>query len=274
MTYEVRPAPDWSKRTLAVRRLGRVEYGQGLALQARLVDERRRDEIPDTLLLLEHSHVITLGSSARGEHVLLSPEELAAGEIAVHRAGRGGDVTYHGPGQLVGYPVLDLKPDRKDLHAYLRGIEGALLRTLAAFGLEGTREPSATGIWAGGAKVAAVGVRVSSRWITSHGFALNASTDLSYFSAIVPCGIRGRPVTSLSRLLGREVATWDAAAAVVAAMVDEFGYGAADDPAGPATDRRTAKARAAATTSTGGDAAARTATGARSRRRPGATSPA
>lgn len=221
---------DWSGRTLSVRRLGRVEYGEALALQADLVEQRRLGTIPDTLLLLEHSHVVTLGSSARNKHVLLGPDELASRNIAVYRTGRGGDVTYHGPGQLVGYPILDLKPDRKDLHAYLRGVEGVLLRVLAAFGLEGQRESGATGVWVDGAKAAAVGVRVSSGWIASHGFALNANTDLSYFSAIVPCGIPGRPVTSLSRLLGRRVTPWDAADMVGAAMAEEFGYRRVDDP--------------------------------------------
>jgi len=204
-----------------------MEYGEALALQADLVEQRRLGSVPDTLLLLEHAHVVTLGSSAREEHVLLTPGELASRDIAVHRTGRGGDVAYHGPGQLVGYPILDLKPDRKDLHAYLRSVEGVLLRVLAAFGLRGKREPGATGVWVDGAKAAAVGVRVSSGWIASHGFALNANTDLSYYSAIVPCGIPDRPVTSLSRLLGREVTPWDAAEAVGAAMVEEFGYGGA-----------------------------------------------
>ena len=231
---------DWSGRTLAVRRLGRVEYGDALALQADLVEQRRLGRIPDTLLLLEHSHVVTLGSSARDEHVLLAPDELASRGIAVHRAGRGGDVTYHGPGQLVGYPILDLKPDRKDLHAYLRSVEGVLLRVLAAFGLHGERDSDATGIWVDGAKTAAVGVRVSSGWISSHGFALNANTDLSYFSAIVPCGIPDRPVTSLSRLLGRDVTPWDAAEVVGAAMVDEFGYGTVDDPSALGEDEHSA----------------------------------
>lgn len=230
---EVAGPPAWGERILAVRRLGRIEYGDGLALQARLVEKRRRGEIPDTLLVLEHSHVVTLGSSARAEHVLASRAELASRGISVYKTGRGGDVTYHGPGQLVGYPVLDLKPDRKDLHAYLRSIEGVLLRALAAFGLEGRREPSATGAWVGGAKAAAIGVRVSSGWISSHGFALNANTDLSYFEAIVPCGIPGRSVTSLSRLLGREVPPAAAIPAVVAAMVEEFGYRAAEEGALP-----------------------------------------
>ena len=219
-------------RTLAVRYPGRIAYGPALELQATLVEQRRRGEIPDTLLLLEHPHVITLGSSGRAGHVLMPAAELARRGIALHQAGRGGDVTYHGPGQLVGYPILDLKPDRRDLHHYLRSLEAVLIRALGAFGLHGERDERATGAWVGGAKVAAIGIRVSSGWITSHGFALNADTDLSCFDAIVPCGLPGRPVTSLSRLLDRRVTPELAAPAVVAAMAAEFGYGSVDDPGG------------------------------------------
>ena len=222
----------WSGRTLAVRYPGRLGYEAALELQAALVEQRRRDEIPDTMLLLEHPHVITLGSSSRAGHVLLSGDELSRRGIALHEAGRGGDVTYHGPGQLVGYPILDLKPDRKDLHRYLRSLESVLIRALGAFGLTGERDRVATGVWAGGAKVAAIGIRVSSGWITSHGFAINAETDLSHFDAIVPCGLRGRPVTSMSRLLGRRVSPGEAAPAVVNAMAAKFGYGRVDDPGG------------------------------------------
>lgn len=180
--------------------------------------------------------MVTLGSSGRDDHVLLSGDELAARQIGLHRTGRGGDATYHGPGQLVGYPVVDLKPDRKDLHAYLRSLEQVLIDALAAMGLEGERDPAGTGVWVRGAKAAAIGIRVSSGWITSHGFALNASTDLAYFGAVVPCGIPDRPVTSLSRLLGREVSPEEAAAPVVAAMKRVFGYGRVRD-AGPGLAR-------------------------------------
>ncbi len=219
----------WGARTLAVRYPGRLRYGEGVALQEELVRRRRDDLLDDTLLLLEHAHVITLGSSGRDRHVLHSRAELEARGIELHRAGRGGDATYHGPGQLVGYPILDLKPDRKDLHAYLRALEEVLLRTLAAFGIRGRRDSSATGVWVDEAKVAAIGIRVSSGWITSHGFALNVDTDLSYFGAIVPCGLAGRPVTSLARLLGRPVAPSEAAPAIVSAMSSVFGYGSLDD---------------------------------------------
>lgn len=198
-------------------------------MQADLVERRRSDELPDTLLLLEHPHVITLGSSGHDRHVLLTRNELAARNIGLHEAGRGGDVTYHGPGQLVGYPILDLKPDRKDLHLYLRSLEEVLLRTLRVFAIAGRRDDTATGVWVGDAKVAAVGIRVSSGWITSHGFALNANTDLSYFDAIVPCGLAGRPVTSISRLVDREITPDEAAPVVVEAMKEVFGYGSVED---------------------------------------------
>ncbi len=223
------PPSSWGHRTLAVRYTGRTGYPEALELQAALVEQRRNGEIPDTLLLLEHPHVVTLGSAGGRGHLRDSPGELAARGIGVYEAGRGGDVTYHGPGQLVGYPILDLKPDRRDLHAYLRSLENVLIGALRTFGIDGQRDASATGVWAGGAKVAAIGIRVSSGWITSHGFALNVSTDLSYFDTIVPCGLHGCQVTSVSRFLGREIALDAVAPALVRAMAEEFGYGSVDD---------------------------------------------
>lgn len=214
-------------RPLEVRRLGTVPYAEGLEIQAELVKRRRAGEIPDTLLLLEHPHVITLGSGSHEEHVLLGPEERAARGIELFPTGRGGDVTYHGPGQLVGYPILDLKPDRQDLHRYLRDLEEALIVALAAFGLEGGRKEGLTGVWVEDRKLAAIGVRVSSGWITSHGFALNVSTDLSFFGAIVPCGIREHGVGSLSGELGRAVPMGEAEAAVLRGLERVFGFAAA-----------------------------------------------
>jgi lipoyl(octanoyl) transferase len=216
--------PTASTRPLDVRRLGRVSYGDALALQEGLVKERRAGEIPDTLLLLEHPHVITLGSGSHAEHVLVSDEERAARGIELFATGRGGDVTYHGPGQLVGYPILDLKPDRQDLHRYLRDLEEMLIGVFAEFGIEGGRKEGLTGVWAEDRKIAAIGVRVSSGWITSHGFALNVATDLSYFGAIVPCGIRQHGVGSLSQELGRPVTLDEASAAVIRAMERTFGF--------------------------------------------------
>ena len=202
-------------RPMQVRRLGTVPYGDALALQDELVRRRRAGEIPDTLLLLEHPHVITLGSGSHDEHVLVSADERAARGIELFETGRGGDVTYHGPGQLVGYPIFDLKPDRQDLHRYLRDIEQALIGVLSDFGLAGTRKEGLTGVWVDGRKLAAIGVRVSSGWITSHGFALNVHTDLSFFGTIVPCGIRDHDVGSLSAELGRPVGMPEAEAAAV-----------------------------------------------------------
>ena len=191
---------------LAVRRLGTVAYREALALQEELVRARRVERIPDTLLLLQHPHVITLGSSSDPAHVLASPDQRAGLGIEVFEAGRGGDVTYHGPGQLIGYPIVALEERRHDLHRYLRDLEGALIDGLARLGVTGRRMQGFTGVWTPGGKIAAIGVRVSSGWITSHGFALNVATDLSYFATIVPCGIEGRAVTSIALELGHTVA--------------------------------------------------------------------
>ena len=191
-------------RPLHVRRLGRVRYADALDLQARLVRERRAGAIPDTLLLLEHDPVFTLGRNARRENLLLSAEALRERGFDVFETGRGGDVTYHGPGQVVGYPILDLSPDRQDVHRYVRDLEEVMIRTCADYGVEAGRVAGLTGVWVGADKIGAIGVRIS-RWVTSHGFAYNVSTDLAAFDLIVPCGIRGRGVTSLALLLGREV---------------------------------------------------------------------
>jgi len=191
-------------RPLAVRRLGRVSYADGLELQAKLVTARQAGEIPDTLLLLEHDPVLTLGRNARRENLLSSEDGLRARGIEVFEAGRGGDVTYHGPGQVVGYPILDLSPDRRDVHRYVRDLEEVMVRTCADYGIAAGRVAGLTGTWVGLDKIGAIGVRIA-RWVTSHGFALNVATDLSAFELIVPCGIRNRGVTSLERLLGRPI---------------------------------------------------------------------
>ncbi len=184
--------------------------------------QRRVDLIPDQLLLLEHPHVITLGTSSRSDHVLLSEDERRLLAIDLFETGRGGDVTYHGPGQLVGYPILDLKPDRCDLHRYVRDLEEVLIRSLARFGVVAGREKGLTGVWVGEEKLAAIGVRVSSGWITSHGFALNVATDLRFFDAIVPCGIHDRKVTSIERQLARTVPIEDVASCVAACFAEVF----------------------------------------------------
>ena len=189
--------------TIEVRRLGTIGYQAALDLQAQLVERRKQGLIPDQLLLLEHPPVITLGVRTRNDrsHVLESEAALAAKGVGLFETGRGGDVTYHGPGQLVGYPIVDLKPDRCDVHRYVRDLEEVLIRAVDAFGVRAGRIEGLTGIWVGDQKLAAIGVRIS-RWVTSHGFALNVNTDLSHFGLIVPCGITDKGVTSLERLLG------------------------------------------------------------------------
>jgi lipoyl(octanoyl) transferase len=197
-----------------------VEYDAAVDLQRDLVEERRAGRIGDTLLLLEHPPVITLGVRTRGgsPNVLASVDELAAAGVLLRETGRGGDVTYHGPGQLVGYPIFDLKPDRCDVHQYVRDLESALVAALLEFGIYAGRVEGLTGVWAGSPgreeKLAAIGVRIS-RWITSHGFALNVSPDLAHFNLIVPCGIADRRVTSIATLLQRPVPMKDVEDAVV-----------------------------------------------------------
>jgi len=182
---------------MVIRDLGTIGYEAAWALQQQLVEQRKAQQIPDTLLLLEHPHVFTLGRNARQEHLLARPPE-----VEVHQTNRGGDITYHGPGQLVGYPVFHLGAIRKDVVWYVRSIEEALIRALAEFGIEAGRNRGYTGVWVKGEKVAAIGVHIS-RWVTSHGFALNVAPELRYFECIVPCGIRQAGVTSMERLLGR-----------------------------------------------------------------------
>src|SRR5262245_29018390 len=186
---------------LEVRRLGRVPYVEALTLQRQLVEERRADAIPDVLLLVEHPPVLTLGVRGDGgrSHILATPEALTARGIEVFETGRGGDITYHGPGQIVGYPIINLKPDRCDVHRYVRDLEEVLIRAAADYGIAAGRIEGLTGVWVGDEKLAAIGVRIS-RWITSHGFALNHTTNLSHFDFIVPCGVADRGVTSLTKL--------------------------------------------------------------------------
>jgi lipoyl(octanoyl) transferase len=217
------PDPHRRALPLQVRWLGRVPYQDGLALQEDMVARRRAGEIPDQLLLLEHPHVVTLGTSSRKEHVLLSQDEMEKKGIELFEVGRGGDVTYHGPGQLVGYPILSLVPDRKDLHRYLRDLEGALISALAEFGIPGRRQEGLTGVWTSQGKVAAIGVRVSSGWITSHGFALNVDPGLSFFSSIIPCGIQDKAVTSMASILGRPITLEEVSPSVIRAFGEVFG---------------------------------------------------
>jgi lipoyl(octanoyl) transferase len=212
-----------NRRDVEVRRLGRVPYAEALALQRGLVVERQAGRVGDLLLLVEHPHVLTLGVRGDGgrSHILAPAEELAARSVEVYETGRGGDITYHGPGQLVGYPIIDLNPDRRDVHRYVRDLEEVLIRVAADYGIAAGRVAGLTGIWVGDRKLAAIGVRIA-RWVTSHGFALNVTTDLDYFNLIVPCGIADRGVTSLSALLGREPDRADVEDRVVRHFGDVF----------------------------------------------------
>jgi lipoyl(octanoyl) transferase len=181
-----------------LRQLGRIDYASALQLQQQLATDRKQGLVPDQLLLLEHPHVITLGRNGHMENLLADDDILARAGISFYPTDRGGDVTYHGPGQLVGYPILDLRDWKRDVGAYVRAVEEAIILTLAEYGIEAGRIPKLTGVWVGERKIAAIGVHLS-RWVTSHGFALNVSTDLSYFQYIVPCGLT-KPVTSMAAL--------------------------------------------------------------------------
>ena len=203
-------------RNLDVRDLGLIPYAEAWKLQQELVAERKAGHAPDTLLLLEHPHVITLGRSAQRENILTIPPG-----VDLQETNRGGDVTYHGPGQLVGYPIFDLHGLRKDIAWYMRTIEDCLIQALAAFGISAERLPGLTGVWVGKDKIAAMGVHLS-RWVTCHGFALNVNTDLSYFDAIIPCGIRGHGVTSMKKVLGHSVEMLDVKQAVIRSFQKGF----------------------------------------------------
>jgi lipoyl(octanoyl) transferase len=210
-------------RPLAARWLGRVPYAEALALQERLVDAVRHGAEPDTLLLLEHAPVITTGRDTRPGHILLSPEELAARGVEVHDVGRGGDVTFHGYGQLVGYPVIALRGARRDLRRYMGDLEEALILTAADFGVRAGRITGLTGVWVGDRKLAALGVRVSAGWIAWHGFALNVGADVSGFDAILPCGLAGKGVTSIALETGLDPGLEEVARRAAAHVADVLG---------------------------------------------------
>ena len=192
-------------RVCEYRYLGRIAYAEVLALQQSLHDSRKRNEISDTLLLLEHPHVITLGRAANRANVLVDEQTRTEKQIELFETGRGGDVTYHGPGQLVGYPIISLAPEAQDVRRYVRNIQEVLVRTARNFGVEAEpRGGEHVGVWVGDDKLAAIGIRLS-RWVTMHGFAFNITTDLEYFKLIVPCGIQDHGVTSLEKILGTKI---------------------------------------------------------------------
>ena len=208
-------------RTVELCSLGRTRYGETWKLQQRLFDLRLDGLIGDVLLLNEHEHVYTIGKAGDDNHLLASEEELRRGGVEVFHIDRGGDITYHGPGQLVGYPIIDLNTYGADIHRYLRNLEEVLISALRDFGIEGQREEGMTGVWVKGEKIAALGVKVS-RWITMHGFALNVNTDLTKFGRIIPCGIFHKGVTSMERLLGGPVSIGDVERSVAEAFEEVF----------------------------------------------------
>ncbi len=181
--------------------LGLWEYRASLELQRQIVQKRKNNEVPDCLLFIDYPHTITLGRGGKAEHLLAVASELESKSVSYHETDRGGDITYHGPGQMIAYPILDLKSLRRDINWYLRSLEECIIETLVDFGIQSERVPGATGVWVGNEKIAAMGVRTS-QWVTSHGVALNVNPDLDYFDLIVPCGLRSRGVTSLAVLLG------------------------------------------------------------------------
>jgi lipoyl(octanoyl) transferase len=214
------PSRDSHGATCELVDFGRIGYARALALQTDRVERRKRGEIPDQLLIVEHPHVVTMGRNGHMENVLASPDVLRRAGIELHHTDRGGDVTYHGPGQIVGYPILDLREWKRDVGAYLRALEQVLIEALADFDIAGERMPGATGVWVEGAKIAAIGVHIS-RWVTSHGFALNFDTDLDYFKYIVPCGLT-QPVTSM-RAQGSDTSRQTGRAEVTTSVARAFG---------------------------------------------------
>jgi lipoate-protein ligase B len=207
--------------------LGQIRYAEAYALQRALVTARKADEVPDVLLLCEHPHVITLGRNGKREHLLASEQLLRQMGVEFSESNRGGDITYHGPGQVVGYPIVKLSEIRRDVGWYVRQLEEVMIRTTADFGVTAERLQGKTGIWvqvsgAGEEKLGAIGVHLS-RWVTSHGLAYNVSTDLRYFELIVPCGLIGRRATSLEKLLGCAVPREDVASRMAGHFGDIFG---------------------------------------------------
>ncbi len=210
-------------RTFDYCDLGMIDYNQAWDLQKEIFDLRNRNEIKDTLFLLEHPHTYTLGKVADKENLISTNEQLKELGISVYEIDRGGDITYHGPGQIVGYPIIKLSDWKEDTHEYLRALEEMIIRTCAEYGLSTNRKPKYTGVWLGERKIAAIGIKVS-RWITMHGFAFNVNTDLNYFDGIIPCGIKDKDVTSLQRELGKEIEINEVKEKLVKNFQKIFGY--------------------------------------------------
>jgi lipoyl(octanoyl) transferase len=211
-----------AERELLVCRLGTVDYSEAWKLQAELAEHRGRDQLPDVLLLLQHPHTYTLGRRGTEQNILLSSAELRRRGIAIHHVDRGGDVTYHGPGQLVGYPILKLPAERLDYVRYIRDLEVALLNAVRDLGVGAHLHEGFSGIWMGDEKLCAIGIKIDAHGVTSHGFAINVNVDLDYFAHIVPCGIRDKGVTSLARIAGRKVSMRRVEEAVIRRLTSHF----------------------------------------------------
>ena len=204
-----------------VRQLGKIEYRAAYELQKELLQQRLKGQIADTLLLLEHPPTITVGKAGKLENVLVPTSELTTAGVSLILTDRGGDATYHGPGQIVGYPIIDLREYNRDAHRYVHNLEELLIRTLADYSITSERDPNHAGVWVNDEEIAALGLRIH-RWITMHGFALNVNTDLSYFSLINPCGFTSKTATSMARLLGYELSTGEVTGRLLSHFADVF----------------------------------------------------
>ncbi len=210
-------------RTFDYCDLGLVDYKEAWDLQKKIFELRRGNQIPDTFFMLQHPHTYTLGKVADKSNLLSSEEQLKDARVSVYEIDRGGDITYHGPGQIVGYPIISLSGWKEDTHLYLRSLEEIIIQTLSSYGIESGRNPKYTGVWIGDRKIAAIGIKVS-RWITMHGFAFNINTDLSFFNGIIPCGIKEKEVTSLQKELGREIDIEEVKNILLEKFTEVFGY--------------------------------------------------
>ncbi len=210
-------------RTFDYCDLGLVDYKEAWDLQKKIFELRRGNQIPDTFFMLQHPHTYTLGKVADKSNLLSSEEQLKDAGVSVYEIDRGGDITYHGPGQIVGYPIISLSGWKEDTHLYLRSLEEVIILTLSVYGIESGRNPKYTGVWIGDRKIAAIGIKVS-RWITMHGFAFNINTDLSFFNGIIPCGIKEKEVTSLQKELGREIDIDEVKNILIEKFTEVFGY--------------------------------------------------
>ncbi len=210
-------------RTFDYCDLGLVDYKEAWDLQKKIFELRRGNQVPDTFFMLQHPHTYTLGKVADKSNLLSSEEQLKDAGVSVYEIDRGGDITYHGPGQIVGYPIISLSGWKEDTHLYLRSLEEVIIQTLSSYGIESERNPKYTGVWIGDRKIAAIGIKVS-RWITMHGFAFNINTDLSFFNGIIPCGIKEKEVTSLQKELGREIDIEEVKNILLEKFTEVFGY--------------------------------------------------